>query len=293
MIHIELEKKLTAANGSMKLQVDLRIKPGQLVTLFGNSGAGKTSILRMLAGLLNPDKGLIKVNHNTWLDSENGIFLKPQQRRIGFLFQDYALFPNMTVEENLLYALEKKQGKKIVDELIDTIELGDLRNRKPNELSGGQNQRVALARSLVRKPEILMLDEPLSALDAQMRMKLQDFILKVHKQYNLTTILVSHDANEVIKMSDKVFLIEDGKIIRQGKPVDVFASKRVSGKFQLFGDIIDIEKEDIIYVVTVLIGANIVKVIADESEVRTMAVGDKVIVASKAFNPLIRKITGS
>jgi molybdate transport system ATP-binding protein len=274
----------------MNLQVDLRIKSGQLVTLFGNSGAGKTSILRMVAGLLDPDKGLIKVNHNTWLDTGKGIFQKPQQRKIGFLFQNYALFPNMTVEENLFYALEKKQDKKIVYELIDTIELGDLRNQKPGELSGGQNQRVALARALVRKPEILMLDEPLSALDTQMRMKLQDFILKVHKQYNLTTILVSHDANEVIKMSDEVFLIDEGKITRQGKPVNVFASKRVSGKFQLFGEIINIEKEDIIYVVTVLIGANIVKVIADESEVKTMAVGDKVIVASKAFNPLIRRI---
>ena len=290
MIHIELQKKLTAANGPMKLQIDLKIEPGQLVTLFGNSGTGKTSILRMIAGLLNPEKGVIKVNHDTWLDSEKGISLQPQQRRIGFLFQDYALFPNMTVEENLLYALEKKQDKKIVYELIETIELADLRNRKPIGLSGGQNQRVALARALVRKPEILMLDEPLSALDSKMRMKLQDFILKVHKQYNLTTILVSHDANEVIKMSDEVFLIDDGKILRQGKPVDVFASKRVSGKFQLFGDIINIEKEDIIFVVTVLIGANIVKVIADESEVKTMALGDKVIVASKAFNPLIRKI---
>lgn len=290
MIHIELQKTLTAANGAMDLHVDIRIKQGQMVTLFGNSGAGKTSILRMIAGLLNPDAGLIKVNHNIWLDTGKGISLKAQQRSIGFLFQNYALFPNMTVEENLFYALEKKQDKKIIAELIDTMELGDLRNRKPGELSGGQNQRVALARALVRKPEILMLDEPLSALDTQMRMKLQDFILKVHKQYNLTTILVSHDANEVIKMSDEVIIIDEGKITRQGKPVDVFASKRVSGKFQLFGEIISIEQEDIIYVVTVLIGANIVKVIADESEAKTMALGDKVIVASKAFNPLIRKI---
>lgn len=290
MIEISLQKELTAANGIMKLGVKLEIEPGQLVTLFGSSGAGKTSVLRMIAGLMEPESGKIIVNQNTWLNTEKGLFLKPQQRSIGFLFQNYALFPNMTVKENLLYAMEKGQDKKIVDELIEIVELNDLRNRKPGTLSGGQNQRVALARALVRKPEILMLDEPLSALDTQMRIKLQDFILKVHKQYNLTTILVSHDANEVIKLSDKVFFLEAGKIARQGKPTDVFASKRVSGKFQLFGDIINIEKQDIIYVVTVLIGANIVKVIADESEIKTMAPGDKVMVASKAFNPLIRKI---
>ncbi|MBE0650752.1 MAG: ATP-binding cassette domain-containing protein [Bacteroidales bacterium] len=290
MIEIALQKELTAADGIMKLDVDLRIQQGHLVTLFGDSGAGKTSILRMIAGLMIPDDGQINVNGSNWMDVKKGISLKPQQRRVGFLFQNYALFPNMTVQENLTYALEKGQDKKIVDELIETIELGDLQNRKPGTLSGGQNQRVALARALVRKPEILMLDEPLSALDTKMRMKLQDFILTVHKRYNLTTILVSHDANEVIKMSDEVFFLEGGKIIKHGKPVDVFASKRVSGKFQLFGEIINIEKQDIIYVVTVLIGANIVKVIADESEADSMSIGDKVIVASKAFNPLIRKI---
>lgn len=290
MIEISLQKELTAANGVMKLQVDLEIEQGQLITLFGNSGAGKTSVLRMIAGLMQPESGRIIVNQNTWLNVKKGISVKSRQRSIGFLFQNYALFPNMTVLENLQYALEKGQDKKIVYELMEIIELNDLRNRKPGTLSGGQNQRVALARALVRKPEILMLDEPLSALDSQMRIKLQDFILKVHKQYNLTTILVSHDANEVIKMSDKVFFLEEGKIVRYGDPTDVFASKRVSGKFQLFGDVISIEKQDIVYVVTVLIGANIVKVIADESEVKTMEPGDKVMVASKAFNPLIRKI---
>lgn len=290
MIEISLQKKLTASNGPMDLNIDLRLNQGQLVALSGNSGAGKTSTLRMVTGLMTPDNGYIRVHQKTWQDSGRGIFLRPQQRSVGFLFQDYALFPNMTVQENLVYALEKNQNKKIIDELIDIIELGDLRQRKPGELSGGQNQRVALARALVRKPKILMLDEPLSALDTQMRMKLQDFILKVHKQYNLTTILVSHDANEVIKMSDEVFFLEGGKIAKHGKPTDVYASKRVSGKFQLFGEIIDIKKEDIVYVVTVLIGANIVKVIADETEIKAMVPGDKVMVASKAFNPMIKKI---
>lgn len=290
MIHIVLQKELTAANGAMQLDVSVTIKQGQLVTLYGDSGAGKTSILRMIAGLLQANEGQIIVNQNTWLDTKNGICLKPQQRKIGFVFQDYALFPNMTVKENLLFALEKGQDKEIVNTLIDIIELGDLQDRKPANLSGGQKQRVALARALVRKPEILMLDEPLSALDIKMRTKLQDYILKVHKQFNLTTILISHEIGEVIKMSDTVFIIKNGKIIRQGKPIEVFTTKQISGKFQFSGEIIQIEKEDIIYIVTILIGSNFVKIVAEEDDIKTITVGDKVIVASKAFNPLLQKI---
>ncbi|WP_438426354.1 ATP-binding cassette domain-containing protein [Aquimarina macrocephali] len=290
MIHIALQKELTAANGAMQLDVNINIEQGQLVTLYGDSGAGKTSILRMVAGLLQTDEGLITVNQKTWLDTKKGICLKPQQRKIGFVFQDYALFPNMTVKENLLFAVEKGQNKKVVNELIDIIKLGDLQDRKPENLSGGQKQRVALARALVRRPEILMLDEPLSALDIKMRTKLQDYILKVHKQFNLTTLLISHEIGEVIKMSDTVFSIENGKIIKQGRPIEVFTTKQVSGKFQFSGEIIQIEKEDIIHIVTILVGSNFVKIVAEEDDIKAIAVGDKVIVASKAFNPLLQKI---
>ena len=291
MIQISLDKKLKAANGEMQLHIDVEIEQGELITLYGNSGAGKTSILRMIAGLMQPDKGFIIVNQQTWLNSQKDICLKPQQRKIGFVFQDYALFPNMTVKENLVFALEKGQNKGIVNELMSIIELEDLQDRKPENLSGGQKQRVALARALVRKPEILMLDEPLSAIDIKMRNTLQDYILKVHKEFNLTTLLISHEIGEVIKMSDKIFIIEDGKIIKQGKPIEVFSHKQVSGKFQFSGEIIKIDKEDVIYIVTILIGVNIVKVVAVESEIQTISVGDKVIVASKAFNPLLQKIS--
>lgn len=290
MIKIKLQKKLSAANGDLNLDINIELKKGQLVTLYGESGAGKTSILRMLAGLMDADSGKILVNEKVWLDSNNKVYLKPQDRRIGFVFQDYALFPNMTVRQNLDYALEKSQNKEIIEELIEMIELGDLQNRLPEKLSGGQKQRVALARALVRKPEILMLDEPLSALDTKMRSKLQDYILKVHRKYHLTTLLISHEVGEVIKMADKIFILEDGKICKQGKPIDVFSSKQISGKFQFSGEIIQIEKEEIIYIVTVLIGANFVKIVAEENEISTLKVGDKVIVASKAFNPILRKI---
>ncbi len=291
MIQISLQKKLGAANGEMQLDVDLEIAQGNLITLYGNSGAGKTSVLRMIAGLMQPDKGSIIINEKCWLDTANGTSLKPQQRKTGFVFQEYALFPNMTVKENLMYALEKGQNNAIINELISIVELEDLQYRRPEELSGGQKQRVALARALVRKPEILMLDEPLSALDIKMRSVLQDYILKVHKEFNLTTILVSHDIGEVIKMSDKILVIEEGKITKQGTPIEVFSNKKLSGKFQFAGEILSIEKEDVVYIVTVLIGVNIVKVVAVESEIHSMKVGDKVMVASKAFNPLLQKIS--
>ncbi len=290
MIQIALQKNLIAANGDMLLDIDIKIKEGEFVTLYGDSGAGKTSILKMIAGLMPADNGLIKVRDKIWLDTKNNICLKTQQRRIGYVFQEYALFPNMTVKENLLFALEKGQDKQIITELIELIELGELKDRKPEMLSGGQKQRVALARALVRKPEILMLDEPLSALDHAMRSKLQDYILKVHKQLNLTTLLISHEMGEVLKMCDKVLVIEKGRITRYGNPIDVFTSKQVSGKFQFLGEIVEIEKEDIIYIVTVLIGANFVKIVADTSDIKTMKVGDKIVVASKAFNPLLQKI---
>ncbi len=290
MIQISLQKKLGAANGEMQLDVDVEIEQGMLVTLYGNSGAGKTSILRLIAGLLQPDKGLINVNEKCWLDTGKGISLKPQQRKTGFVFQDYALFPNMTVKENLEYALENGQNKAIIHELVKIIELKDLQERKPGELSGGQKQRVALARALVRKPGILMLDEPLSALDIKMRSLLQDYILRVHKEFNLTTILVSHDIGEIIKMSDEIFILDEGKISRHGLPIEVFSNKQVSGKFQFAGEIISIDKEDVVYIVTILIGVNIVKIVAVESEIQSMCPGDKVMVASKAFNPLLQKI---
>ncbi|WP_027395348.1 sulfate/molybdate ABC transporter ATP-binding protein [Aquimarina latercula] len=290
MIEVTIDKKLQTAEGNMKLDIRLSIEKGQLVTLYGASGAGKTSILRIIAGLLSADSGQIVVDGTYWLDDNRKISFSPQQRRIGYVFQDYALFPNMTVQENLEFALGKGQDKSVIEELISIVALDKLKNRKPNTLSGGQQQRVALARALVRKPKVLLLDEPLSALDIKMRSKLQDYILKVHREYELTTILVSHDIGEIIKMSDKVYCLEDGKITKVGDSLSVFTDNQLSGKYQFSGEVINIESEDVVFIVTVLIGNNVVKVIAQESEISSLTIGDKVVVASKAFNPVLIKI---
>ncbi len=290
MIQLSLHKELKAATGNMSLDIDLALESGQFITLYGESGAGKTSTLRMLAGLLSPDHGKIIINDKIWLDTEAKINLKPQQRKVGFVFQDYALFPNMTVRKNLEYAFAKNQDYTIIEELIEIVELGELQHQKPSTLSGGQQQRVALARALVQQPEILLLDEPLSALDTKMRIKLQDYILKVHNKYNLTTILVSHDIGEIIKLSDKVCMLDKGNIIKSGTPSEIFTSHQMSAKFQFTGEVIAIQKEEVVYIVTVLIGTNVVKIIAQESEINDLKIGDTVMVGSKAFNPVIQKV---
>ncbi len=216
MIKLWIKKYIYLTNKKKLIDVRLRVKKGEIVSIFGKSGEGKTTLLRIIAGLTKADYGYIKVNNERWFNSRLKINLPPQKRNIGFVFQDFALFPNMTVEENILFAMDKKD-KKFLDKLLELTELKDIRKHKPNKLSGGQKQRVALARALARKPEILILDEPLSSLDFKTREKLQIELKNIHKEFNLTTILVSHNVDEIINLSDKVFIMEDGKV--NGKPI--------------------------------------------------------------------------
>ncbi len=289
MIEIFLQKKLNAPSGKMLLDIKTDIEPGKFVTLYGKSGAGKTSTLRILAGLLKPDFGKISIHGNVLLDSAQKIYLPPQKRKIGFVFQDYALFPNMTIFENLSFALYKNQSKKILDELIEIMEIGDLQNQKPDRLSGGQQQRVAVARALVQKPELLLLDEPLSALDEEMRNKIQKYILQVHREFNLTTILISHDLAEVLKMSDEVLVLEEGKIIQSGNPIDVFSKEKLNGIFQVSGEIVKIKTEENILHLTILIGKDIAKIKVNNKEYSHLNQGDFITISSQDFSPKISK----
>ncbi len=290
MIAAALYKTLRSARGEMHLEVDFERTTGQFIALYGESGAGKTSILRMLAGLMEPDQGRVLFGSETWFDKTARINLTPQKRKTGFLFQDYALFPNMTVRQNLEFALDKGQTSKVITGLVDLMELGDLQSQKPTLLSGGQKQRVALARSLVNSPKVLLLDEPLSALDREMRHKLQGYLLKVHREFNLCTIMVSHDVSEVIRMADKVMELSNGRITKQGTPEEIFVQKSVSGKFQFTGEVLSIDNQGFLYIISVLIGKDVVRVAADKNEVDQLVPGDQVMLASKAFNPVIRKI---
>lgn len=290
VIKIDIEKKILTNNGKANLCINTCIQSGEITALFGASGAGKTTLLRMIAGLVKPDKGFIKFGTITWFDSSKEINICPQNRNISLMFQDYALFPNMSVEENISFAQPVKD-EKAIRELISVFGLSEFRKCKPSLLSGGQKQRVALARALARKPHLLLLDEPLSALDAEMRIQLQDEIYKAHRMLATAMIIVSHDLNEIFKLADKIICLENGCISRSGKPDEVFSDNTISGKVQITGQIVRIEAQETFNVITVISGNNqIIKVIAFDDDLENLHISDKVIVYTKAFNPIISKL---
>ena len=210
--------------------IDFAAESGEFVTLLGPSGCGKSTLLRCIAGLTAVDSGRIL------LDGEDIVPKSPQKRGIAMVFQSYALFPNMTVEQNVAFGLRMQKvnaddSQKRVAEVLKLVELQDFAARYPHQLSGGQCQRVALARSLVTRPRLLLLDEPLSALDARIRKHLREQIRQIQRELGLTTIFVTHDQEEALTMSDRIFLMNQGKIVQSGDaetlytaPVDVFAA---------------------------------------------------------------------
>lgn len=290
MIRFEAHTSLFTAAGRQPFDVSFTLEQGKLLTVYGSSGAGKTTLLRMLAGLTTPQSGCIEVNGEIWFNEKRKINRPPQKRSVGMVFQDFALFPHLTVRGNLETALGRGENKKMVDELIALMELQQLQHQRPGILSGGQKQRVALARAMVRRPALLLLDEPLSALDDAMRLRLQDHIADAHHKLGLTTILVSHYIPEIIRLSDEMIHLEQGQLVSSGQPLDIFREQRISSKFRVTGDIINIVPSDIVFIVTVLCGSQVVQVVATADEVRDLRPGQKVMVASKAFNPIITRI---
>ncbi len=206
-------------------RIELAIEQGEFVTLLGPSGCGKSTLLRSIAGLSDIDSGEI------WVDGQEITHLAPQKREIGMVFQSYALFPNMTVSANIgfglrMKGLSKAQIHQQVSRYIELVELDGKQGFYPHELSGGQRQRVALARALVMQPRILLLDEPLSALDAKIRKSLRQQIRDIQKELNLTTVFVTHDQEEAMLMSDRIFLMNGGEIIQQGRPEEIYTQPK-------------------------------------------------------------------
>ncbi|MDJ1496658.1 ATP-binding cassette domain-containing protein [Cytophagaceae bacterium DM2B3-1] len=241
MIDLQLSKYIYTSEGDQMLTIEMQIETGSVVALYGSSGVGKTTLLRMLAGLTKPDDGHIEVNGQIWFDKKKGIHVSPQKRGVGMVFQEYALFPNMTVRQNIEYGLADHRDKRWVDELLELTDLTQLSSRKPGTLSGGQQQRVALCRTLAHNPSLLLLDEAFSSLDQATRTRLQDETLRLHRHFSLTTILVSHDIEEIRKMADVVIKIEQGKIIKQGKPADLLYAPKKYHHIELTGILIKVE----------------------------------------------------
>jgi len=281
MVKINICKKLHGSNGDMDLDVNLEIKQNDFVSLTGLSGSGKTTLLRVLAGL-EESRGTIEVDGQIWQNEK--ISLSPQKRQIGFVFQDYALFTNMSVKENLLYV---KNDIKLANKLLQITELEELENRLPNSLSGGQKQRVSLCRAMMNHPKLLLMDEPLSALDSGMRTKLQNEILILHKEFGTITVMVSHDPSEIYRLSNRVIVLEQGKIINDGTAKDVLLKTKGSQKFSFEGELLDIKKVDVIYIAIVAIGQQLVEIVVSSDEKKDLKIGQIVKIGTKAFTPTI------
>ncbi|MGE7768136.1 ABC transporter ATP-binding protein [Peribacillus sp. NPDC096540] len=201
--------------------ISLTLKKGEFATLLGQSGCGKSTLLRSIAGLEGVDVGRILI------DGKDITHLSPRQREVGMVFQSYALFPNMTVFDNIAYGLKMKKVKSIkskVKNMIDMVDLIGKEESYPHQLSGGQQQRVALARALVMEPKVLLLDEPLSALDAKIRKSLQKELKRIQKELDITTIFVTHDQEEAMTMSDRIFVMNKGKVVQSGSPSEIYTS---------------------------------------------------------------------
>ena len=218
LLSFSLKKKLRSVQGAMDLFVEAEVGSAEFACFYGPSGAGKTTILRMIAGLTSPDEGFVRFGETLWFDSKAKINVPTRLRHAGFLFQDYALFPNMTVRGNVAYARKRGTDAATVDAMLDRVGIRALGDQYPVMLSGGQKQRVALARAFMEKPAVLLLDEPLSALDWEMRRKLQDDIAGIHKNFSIPLLMVSHDPLEITKLADTVYCLEQGRIRATGKP---------------------------------------------------------------------------
>ena len=212
MLEIKITKTLPDFHLDIALSVDREI-----LSILGPSGSGKTMTLLCIAGLLRPDQGIIKLNGRTLFNSEDGLFLPPQQRKIGLVFQNYALFPHLTVAENIAYGIHshpKNDVNRRVAELLETIHIPGLRNRYPGELSSGQQQRVALARAIAPEPEALLLDEPFSALDTYRRERLEYELLAIHQYYGGDILFVTHDLDQGFKLGARMAIYDQGRIIQ-------------------------------------------------------------------------------
>lgn len=222
----EIKKSFTEGEAVLD-NISLEISKGEFITLLGSSGCGKTTTLRIIAGLEQPDTGSV------WLDGRDVTGLEPNQRDVNTVFQNYALFPHMNVAENIGYGLKlkkvpKSEIKKKVSQMLELVQLEGYEKRKPSELSGGQKQRVAIARALVNNPEVLLLDEPLGALDLQLRRAMQIELKHLQKKLGITFIYITHDQEEAINMSDRIAVMKDGRIEQIGTPDEIYNHPKTS-----------------------------------------------------------------
>ena len=210
---IDLLHSFSTFQGIQKIEANLQISLGEYVSISGISGSGKTTFLRLISGLIKPQNGTIYWGEQVWHDTKTKQCIPPQERNIGMVFQDYALFPNMNTLDNIIFACKEKVEKKYLQSIVDTLGLDNYLTRYPYQLSGGQQQRVAIARALISKPALLLLDEPFSALDESLKKTVQSFIYEIHQQNSMTTFVVSHQISEIKPYAHRFLQFENEKLL--------------------------------------------------------------------------------
>ena len=220
------------------------IEKGQLISFVGESGSGKSTFLKCLSGLENINSGKVILNNK--IINDKNLFVKPQRRKIGYVFQDYPLFPHLNIKENICFNLEKRYFKNFED-IVKLTNLKQLLERYPHEISGGEQQRVSIARSIIREPDLLLLDEPFSNLDANIKYSIRDEICKIIKKTNTTTILVTHDINDALNISDKILIFKAGIVQQYSDPEKMYCEPANCYCAEVLGEINKFPKDDKIY----------------------------------------------
>lgn len=283
LLNLNLQKKLHRTEGEQTLRVQLELDAGDFVAIYGPSGIGKTTLLRMIAGLSQADTGFLSVDEVFWFDKKKKLNLSPQKRKVGFVFQDYALFPNMTIWKNLHFA---NPNAVLIQKLLKETNLEALKDQQPAQLSGGQQQRVALARALVVESPILLLDEPLSALDHSLRKNMQNLIAELHQSYQRTTLMVSHDIPEIISLANKLLVIGDSDTILYDNPKAYFEQENLLDEIEEIGIVLAIDNTEIV----LQIGMKTKKMFCTKERMKNIQVGDQIRIKRWVLPSEIHKI---
>jgi molybdate transport system ATP-binding protein len=231
---VQLTKRLSSQGGDFALDLAFTAAPG-ITILFGHSGAGKTTLLNCIAGLTTPDTGKVSIGQRILFDNDRGIDVPVQNRTVGYVFQDLALFPHLTVAKNVEYGCRESDRRRGTEAALESFRIASLRDRRPKEISGGERQRVALARALVTRPSILLLDEPLAALDVATKRKIMDDLRAWNVAHQIPVLYVTHNRDEVFALGDRVLVLENGRIIADGTPHGVMAAPRRESLAHLIG----------------------------------------------------------
>ena len=290
-LDLHIRKKLHGVAGPFELEVKLQVVEGELLAIYGPSGVGKTTLLRIIAGLERPDSGYIKVQGKVvWYDRQGRVNLSARKRKVGLVFQDYVLFPHLTVQGNIAFGQDRrKREPALVEALLEMMGLHALADRLPQHLSGGQAQRVALARAVAGRPAILLLDEALSALDPEMRRNMQAAVAAVHREFSLTTLLVSHDLAEVFLLADRVACLDNGALREMGTPEQVFGQSETNDNLKLIGKVIKVGMSENPGMIQALVQGKILE-LAFSGELDTLHQGQTIWVE---FNPNTKELIAS